>query len=195
MPERRRDDAAADEWQRADALRRLRVACGQGHLTLEEMVQRTETVQCACDLDNLRAAISDLPEPPGALPDRPRRRAGRVIGGFLALTNHWPSVRLRPRTLAVAVVSEVVIDLREATVSSWETVIDAVALAAEVRILVPHGIRVRVDGSAAIVGRIDVCAPGTRTGTVPPERFTPALRVRAAAVFGTVRVEFRDSGQ
>lgn len=187
--------AAADEWQRADALRRLRVACGQGRLTLDEMVRRTETVQRASDLDELRAAISDLPEPPGALPDRPRRRAGQVISGFLALTNRWPSVRLRPRTLAVAVVSEVVIDLREATVSAWETVIDAVALAAEVRIIVPHGIRVRVDGSAAIIGRVDVCAPGARTGTLPPERFTPALRVRAVAVFATVRVEFRDRGQ
>lgn len=195
MPERRRDGASADVWQRADALRRLRVACGQGRLTLEEMAERTEAAQRACDPDDLRAVISDIPEPPGALPDRPRRRAGRVIGAFLHLTNRWPSVRLRPRTLAVAVVSEVVIDLREATVSSWETVIDAVALAAEVRILVPYGIRVRVDGSAAIVGRVDVRAPGTRTGTVPPERFTPALRVRAAAVFGTVRVEFRDRGQ
>lgn len=187
--------AAADEWQRADALRRLRVACGQGRLTLDEMVRRTETVQRASGLADLRAAISDLPEPPGAFPDRPRRRAGRVIGGFLALTDRWPPVRLRPRTLAVAVVSEVVIDLRQATVSAWETVIDAVALAAEVRIIVPPGIRVQVDGSAAVIGRVDVSTPGAGTGAVPPERFTPALRVRAVAVFGAVRVEFRDRGQ
>lgn len=104
-------------------------------------------------------------------------------------------MRLRPRTLAVAVLSEVVIDLREATVSAWETVIDAVALAAEVRIIVPPGVRVQADGTATIIGRVTIPTPVSGTDSTLSERFAPRLRVRATAVLGGVRVEFRDRGQ
>lgn len=184
-----------DQWLQADVLRRLRVACGQGRLTLEELLTRTEAAQRAARDDDLRQVVADLPAPGIALPDRPRRQAGRVIGGFLALSNRWPSVRLRPRTLAVAVLSEVVIDLREATVSAWETVIDAVALAAEVRIIVPPGVRVQADGTATIIGRVTIPTPVSGTVSTLSERFAPRLRVRATAVLGGVRVEFRDRGQ
>lgn len=86
------------------------------------------------------------------------------MGGFLGIAHRWPAVRVRPRTNAVAVVSDVVIDLRQAVVTAWETTIDAVAVAAEIRIIVPPGMRVRAEGTArhgpgggSRAGRVSEC--------------------------------------
>jgi len=81
-----------------------------------------------------------------------------------------------------AIASEVTLDLLDAQLAPEGAVVDAMSVFGEIRILVPPGWRVAVDGTP-LAGRIK--NRGRSAGSADG----PQLRVRATAVFGEVKVK------
>jgi hypothetical protein len=89
---------------------------------------------------------------------------------------------LQPASHALAVMGECVLDLREAEVASSYNHIHAVAVMGAVRVIVPEGIDVDVDG-IAIMG-----AKTLRISSARPLPGSPVIRVTAVALMGEVSV-------
>jgi hypothetical protein len=108
-------------------------------------------------------------------------RARRLILGFLFSAGWRPFRALAARVRAAAVLGEVMIDLRRTAVTSFVTEITAVALAGEVRIVIPAGFRVDAGLTATVLGRTVTAFPPGRPGPL-----TPVIRLRSVAVLGNV---------
>jgi predicted membrane protein len=81
-----------------------------------------------------------------------------------------------------AIASEVTLDLLDAQLAPEGAVVDAMSVLGEIRILVPPGWRVAVDGTP-VGGTIKNKGKGAGTAD------GPQLRVKATAVFGEVKVK------
>jgi hypothetical protein len=166
---------------RAQVLARIVAACADGHLDHAELAARSEAAQRATTLPGLSAVIADIPGPGQAAVAGRRHRARRLILGLLAPAGWRPLAALAARVRAAAVLGEVMIDLRRTAVTSFVTDITAVALAGEVRIVVPAGFRVDAGLATAVFGRaVADIPPG------PPGALTPVIRLRSVAVLGNV---------
>ena len=166
---------------RAQVLDQIVAACADGRLDHAELAARSEAAQRAATLSGLGAVIADIPGPGQASVAGCRRRARRFILGFLGAAGWRPFRALAARVRAAAVFGEVMIDLRRTAVTSFVTEITAVALAGEVRIVVPAGFRVDAGLAAAAFGRTVAVIPPARPGTL-----TPVIRLRSVAVLGNV---------
>ncbi|MGH9102526.1 MAG: DUF1707 SHOCT-like domain-containing protein [Acidimicrobiales bacterium] len=202
----------APSWRREEVFRRPRVACSEGRLTLGELAARTRTAHEARSGLELGAVVADLPRPVGALPDRllgrlpghgrgrgrSRGRPRRVLVSVLYPVGFYvPVRRLGRRTLALALVGEVLLDLRQAVITSFESEIMAVSVLGEVRVIVPPGARLEAEGAVSVAGATvlpaSACSPSPAGAT--DAMWTPVVRVRGVAVLGDVRVEVRGYGQ
>ena len=161
---------------RAQILRTLVGACADGRLEPGELAARSEAAQQASSLPALAVLIADIPGPGLAAVAAPCRRARRLV-----LPGRWRLRALAARAAVAAVLSEVVLDLRRSAVTSFETQITAVALAGEVRIVVPAGFRVDTGGGVTVFGRTSVAAPPGRASAL-----APVIRLRSVAVLGNV---------
>jgi Domain of unknown function (DUF1707) len=174
-------DPRAVQRYRAKVLDRIVAACADGHLDPSELGARSEAAQRATTLPGLSAVIADIPGPGRASVAGHRRRARRLILGFLSPAGWRPFRALAARVRAAAVFGEVMIDLRRTAVTSFVTDITAVALAGEVRIVIPAGFRVDAGFAAAVFGRTAATIPPARPGAL-----TPVIRLRSVAVLGNV---------
>jgi hypothetical protein len=175
------NDPLAVRRYRAQVLDRIVAACADGRLDHTELAVRTEAAQRASTLSGLGAVIADIPGPGQASVAGHRRRARRFIVGFLCAAGWRPFRALAARVRAAAVFGEVMIDLRRTAVTSFVTEITAVALAGEVRIVVPAGFRVDAGLAATAFGRTVAVIPPS-----PPGALTPVIRLRSVAVLGNV---------
>ena len=101
-----------------------------------------------------------------------------VIGNE-RLTGRWTAA---PRLTAVAVLGDVIVDLRDAKVRGEQLSIQATALVGDVYVLVPPGATVEMSGVAVL---------GRKKFAVEPAEYTlavPVLRVSAVAILGDVLV-------
>jgi hypothetical protein len=166
---------------RERAVARLRVAGGEGRLTLEELAERVERADAARTHRDLDAITADLPqtvEPTRALETRDRGWIVAVMGGA-ARKGRWRPPR---RTNVVTLMGGAEIDLREAELAE-DVVITAVAVMGGVGITVPEGVSVELSGFALM---------GTNGGPndkLPPLPDGPAIRVRAFSLMGGVGIE------
>jgi hypothetical protein len=174
-------DPRAVQRYRAQVLDRILAACADGSLELSELAARTEAAQQATTLPGLSAVIADIPGPGRASVAGRRHRARRLIIGLLSPAGWRPVRALAARVRAAAVFGEVMIDLRRTAVTSFVTDITAVALAGEVRIVIPAGFRVDTGFAAAVFGRTAAVIPPARPGAL-----TPVIRLRSVAVLGNV---------
>lgn len=174
-------DALAGDAHRDRTVELLSVACADGRLQLQDFSRRVEAALAARTLFELARLTSDLVVP---LPTNgvaaPRRRSWVVA--MMALTVHRGRWRVAPDTRVVAVMGECVLDLRQADVESSDSHILAVAVMGSVRVIVPEGIEVDLDG-VALMGTKDLRAGGAR-----PLPGCPRVRVTAAALMGEVQV-------
>jgi Domain of unknown function (DUF1707) len=152
-------DPRAVQRYRAKVLDRIVAACADGSLDPSELAARSEAAQQATTPSALNAVIADIPGPGWASVAGHRRRARRLIIGLLSPAGWRPFRALAGRVRAAAVFGEVMIDLRRTAVTSFVTDITAVALAGEVRIVIPPG---------------------------RPGALTPVIRLRSVAVLGNV---------
>ena len=174
----------ASDSEREVATERLRGAAGAGRLTFEELADRIEVAADAVTREDLERLTADLPADPAATPSRapastPTRASSvfgdvRQSGGWtVPAEGTWKSV-----------FGDVVLDLREARVTTPDVLIDARTFFGDVELLVPEGVEVEVRSKtffgAVKQEAVDAAAPGA-----------PRIVLTGGTVFGDVRVRPR----
>ncbi|GII62592.1 hypothetical protein Skr01_26770 [Sphaerisporangium krabiense] len=180
----------ASDAEREAAVERLRQASVEGRLTLAELTERTEAAYLARTHTELAQLTADLPGAPGvpAPPPPPYAapaRAGGARRWFVAIMSEnkrrgkW---RVDQEIGAVAVMGEVTLDLREAEVRSNQIDVVATAVMGSVKIIVPDGVDVDLEG-VAIMGE-----KKANVIEAPPGQNVPVVRVRAYVLMGEIKV-------
>jgi hypothetical protein len=182
----------ASDAERERAVATLRDGAEHGRLTFDELAQRTELAYNSTTGAELERLVADLPAPePGteildapapAPPARNRQRWNIAIMGGCERRGRW---RPAPRSIALAIMGGVGLDLRDATIDSDELVITAVAVMGGVDIVVPEGVDVQLSGFALMGGN------DHHPGTTPVRAGTPTVYVRAFSLMGGVDVKVK----
>ncbi|MET7327822.1 DUF1707 domain-containing protein [Nonomuraea sp. NPDC005650] len=175
----------ASDAEREAVVEQLRVASVEGRLTLAELTDRTEAAYTATTHAELALLTQDLPAgatPPRAPAPVPEGRKRRWFVGVMGDSKRRGTWQIDQELGAVAVMGDVLLDLREAEVRTDVVDIMAVSVMGDVKIIVPDGVNVDLDGMAVMGDKkVDVlqAAPGMNV---------PVVRVRAYAVMGDVKV-------
>lgn len=124
----------------------LRVAAGDGRLTLEELEERLETCFGARTYGDLAPLVADLPGQTPVAPAEPVRTKDvvrvRRVGGNLRYEGSW----VVPRRLEAEVRGgNVLLDFSTATVSATVTHVDIEMRGGNLRLIVPDGYAVDAD--------------------------------------------------
>lgn len=182
----------ADRQRVADV---LRDAAAEGRIDLDELEERLELAWQAKTYGELVPITGDLhaagPVPPPAVAP-----VGRTPAGLPAV-GHSSSVAIMSECKrqgvwavpehhsAFALMGGVVIDLRQAQLAARETLVNASAIMGEVKVIVPAGMHVVVDGTP-IMGEY-----GQARDKVPAELRpdSPTVRIRGMALMGSVTVQ------
>ncbi|MDA0634262.1 DUF1707 domain-containing protein [Nonomuraea sp. MCN248] len=177
-------EVRASDAEREAVVELLREASVEGRLTLAELTDRTEAAYTATTHAELALLTQDLPAVAAPAPPA-RRREGRKRRWFVGVmgdTKRRGTWRIDQELGAVAVMGDVVLDLREAEVRTDLVEILAVSVMGDVKIIVPDGVNVDLDG-LAIMGdkKVDV-------EQAPRGMNVPVVRVHAYAVMGDVKV-------
>jgi hypothetical protein len=180
----RRPVLRASDGDRERAVATLREGAGDGRLTFDELAERVELAYGATTGGELEQLVADLPAaaPASAPAVRKRRRWNIAVMGGCTRRGRW---RPAPRSVALAFMGGVDIDLREATIEEDELVITAVAVMGGIDVLVPEGVEVDLGGFALMGGNDHV------PGSAPVRPGTPVVRVRAFSLMGGIDVKVR----
>jgi hypothetical protein len=161
----------------------LRDAAAEGRVTLEELAERLELAWAARTQPELDTVVEDLPGRDAVLTDTRPARAARWIVAVIG--NDERAGRWRPGedTRALALIGDCILDLRQAEVEGGEVRITAIAVIGDVRVVVPPGVAVELDGVSLLGDK------KYRVGDLPaPPPGAPRVRVTAYAVVGDVTV-------
>src|SRR5690606_7670365 len=113
---------------------------------------------------------------------RPEGKKRRWFVGIMGDTKRRGTWRIDQELGAVAVMGDVVLDLREAEVRTDVVEILAISLMGDVKIIVPDGVNVDRDGLAIMGGkRVDV-------EEAPRGVNAPVVRIHAYALMGDIKV-------
>jgi hypothetical protein len=183
-----------DQWRASDAEREavadhLNAAVGEGRLTLEEFSARVAKAYAARTHGELDYVVRDLP-PAGwttrIIDAHPMRRLARpryapleLLFGAVRRSGRW---RLPPDTALGVAVGPIKLDLRGADLTSRMVTLSARTVVGSIKVWVPQGIRVYVEGVTTV---------GSRTveeSDPPPHLDVPTLRLRLDTVVGSVKV-------
>ena len=181
----RSGEVRASDAEREAVVERLRVATVEGRLTLGELTERTGAAYTATTRGDLVPITADLPAVPGspAAPARPDARADRewvvAVMGDSKRQGRW---RVERPLAALAVMGDVVLDLRGAEVPRGDVDITATAVMGDVKIYVPDGVDVQLSG-IAVMGDKKV-----KVREAPAGQPAPRVVVRATVVMGDVKV-------
>lgn len=178
-------EVRASDAEREAVVERLRVATVEGRLTLSELTERTEAAYTATTRGDLVPITADLPAVTGspAAPPRPTAHADRewvvAVMGDSKRQGRW---RVERPLAALAVMGDVVLDLRGAEVPQGEVDVTAIAVMGDVKIYVPDGVDVQLSG-IAVMGDKQVAVREAPAGQPAPK-----VVVRATVVMGDVKV-------
>jgi hypothetical protein len=173
----------ASDAEREQSVTRLRDACAEGRLTLEELADRTALAYRARTNAELEELTADLPATTGAAPPPTKRRAW-VLSIFAPMTRRHR--RLAPETVVFSLFAPTRLDLRSVSFPAGDAAITVVSAFAPVFVTVPEHIDVETS-VFAVFAPMQEGAPGD----VPPG--APRLRVRGLSLFGPVFVQVRRS--
>ena len=160
---------------------RLRAACADGRLSLEEFSDRVGEVyqaRTSVELERLTGDLPAVPEPP-----EPGIRPTRWVVGVLSGARRSGPWRPAQPTRVVAVLGSCQIDLTRVDLEP-ETQIVATAVLGGIEVLVPEGVGVDFGGFAFLGGRDDKTTTHRRRGA-------PIVRVDGFAFLGGVTVRTR----
>jgi class 3 adenylate cyclase len=178
-------DQRVSDAERDQAVTLLREHVVVGRLTLDEFSERMGTALEARTRGDLNAALADLPTTATAPEEASRRRARRRFVAVMSGSEAKGRWRISGRTTAVAVMGGCDLDLRHAEIDGPEVVITAVAFWGGVKITVPEGFDVELEGFSFMGGR------NLRLRRVPLIPGSPRIRVRGFAVMGGIEVRSR----
>jgi hypothetical protein len=167
--------------EREAVVARLNSATGEGRLTLEEFGERAGQAYAARTQGELAVLVRDLPAGSGAVVQaaaRPRVTQLTPVGA-VKRSGRW---RLDRDTEIGTVVGAVKLDLRGAQIAASEVELHVRAVVGSVKVWVPRGVRVEVEGSS-VLGSRQVHEDDARDY---PN--APLLRLRIDTVVGSVKV-------
>jgi class 3 adenylate cyclase len=171
---------------RERVIEQLKVATGDGRLTLDEFSERLDVVFKARTEAELEPAFEGLPQPAAepaveaavvVEPVVPQRVVAVMSGS--SRKGRW---RAAPRITAVAIWGSVYLDLRDAVLEGPAVDITAWAIMGSVTVKVPDGVLVEVDGTVLMGGATD------RTKRVRGEAGAALVRVHCRGMWGGVDV-------
>jgi hypothetical protein len=176
----------------------LRQAAGEGRIDLEELDERLEATYRAKTYGELVPITADLPlggqtprpVPPAVAPrpshpapvPGPSYSSSLSVMGDCTRRGVW---QVPERHTAFSMMGSVTIDLREAQLTSRETVIDAFAIMASIDIVVNAWTHVLVDG-VGIMGDFSEARPRVAAEVGPG---SPVVRIRGMALMASVNVQ------
>lgn len=174
----------ASHADRDAVIEQLRVAAGEGRLTLEELEERIERTQAARTYDDLRVLTADLPRGDGAL--ALPGGVGRVLelrtkSGHVQQKDHWV---VPARIVASCSSGSVKIDFTEAVCSHREVLLEATCGMGNIVVIVPRGWTVWVDSLTTNMGTI------SNKATDPGHPDAPVLRVTGRVGLGTLKIKY-----
>ena len=188
------------DTQRERVVEALSAHYAEDHLTTQELELRFDRAYRARTSQELTDVLAGLPAlangakspqprlvpvPAPSLSDQPERRYVAVMSTLRKAGNWTPA-----RTLVVrAVMSDVKIDLRDATFVDHEVDFDVVAVMAETKIIVPPGVRVECHGSAVLGEFSD------KSDRAAQDPSAPLVRVHGTSVMANVTVVTRMPGE
>ena len=174
----------ASDAEREAAVERLRVATVEGRLTMGELTERTEAAYTATTRGELVAITADLPAAPtsSAVPARPDRGGRDWVVAVMGDSRRQGRWRVEGPLAAVAVMGDVVLDLRGAEVPHGDVDLVATAIMGDVTVYVPDGVDVEL-GGVAVMGDKQV-----QVREAPPGQTAPRVVVRATVVMGDVKI-------
>ena len=179
-----RPELRVSDDEREATVARLRVAGGEGRLTLEELAERVELADAARTRGELDVLTADLPVTyTGPRVERKDRGWIVAIMGGAERKGRWRPAR---QTNVVTVMGGAELDLREAELADGVS-ITAVTVMGGIGIAVPEGVSVEM-GGFAVMG-----ANGGPRDRVAPLPDAPVVRIRAFSLMGGVGVERKRS--
>ncbi|WP_433331104.1 DUF1707 SHOCT-like domain-containing protein [Spirillospora sp. CA-294931] len=169
------------DGERDVVVARLKWACGAGVLSLGEYSERVEEAWFVRTRDELRRLVEDLPSHSGDVQEGRTEWHVSPVGG-LRRYGRWHMDR---HLVSLTVVGGASLDLRAAELAAPEVTLTRVSLVGGVRVCVPSGVRVVLEGHS-LLGLFG----GGETETVGPvEPGVPVLRIRAYSLLGGVTLE------
>ncbi len=180
------------DQDRESVAERLRMAAGDGRLTIGELEQRLESAFAARTYADLQRLIADLPPPPrraepsrsARVEDRDRERISAVLGGERR-GGRWAM----PRYLVVrSVLGSCTLDLTQAVVRHPEVVIDARLFFGGLTVVVPDGMDVRVEPGRSFLSDRTVRTTGRVTNGAPVLRICGTLAMANLTVRSPSRI-------
>ncbi|HEY3869444.1 MAG TPA: DUF1707 domain-containing protein [Actinocrinis sp.] len=159
----------AGDAEREQAAEKLRVAAGDGRIDLAELEDRLEQAYRAKTYREIDALLADLPDsrPTAALTTPgPETMLLKTHGSTVKQNGRWTVPR---RIVAEAGVPNIVIDFTEASCAHREVAIEASCGLGNIRLIVPRGWRVLIDGSSTNTSHI------RNKAAAPPDPSAPTL--------------------
>lgn len=172
----------ASDGDRDSVVAVLQGAVGDGRLTLQEFSERLDLAYAARTRPALAQVTGDLAGTHRVGTGRRRR----VMLGILFDSRRAGSQPLDDEITAIALLGDVVIDLREAEVTSDQVMIRAYALLNDVDIIVPEGAAVELSGVAIVGDNRNTVKP------VPAGAGRFVVKVDGHALLGDVQVLHRN---
>jgi hypothetical protein len=174
----------ASDAEREAIVARLNAATGEGRLTLEEFGERAGRAYAARTHGDLDRLVEDLPVRPNAtaLPSAtatPTRVSQVIPIGALKRSGRW---RLDRDTHLSTVIGAVKLDLRGVQISAAEIELRVETVLGSVKVWIPRGVRVEVDGDT-VIGSRQVDEDDARD-----HPNAPLLRLRVDTVLGSVKI-------
>jgi len=175
----------------------LRLAAGEGRIDLDELDERLGATYAAKTYGDLVPITLDLPvagSGPAAVPlSRPAGPSTPAAGPGTSFSMMSECKRqgvweVPERHVAVAVMGEITLDLREARFAGREVVIDACAVMASIYIVVNSSTRVVVDG-VGIMGEFHERRSKVAAELTPD---SPVVRVRGLSLMAGVSVQRKE---
>ena len=188
-------DLRCSDVDRERVAEALRLAAGDGRLTLSELEERLDAAFRARTYGELEPITADLPQGPypvpGLAPAAPVARRSPPAGMPLTRSERVMAVlgeerragrwEVPPRLDVTCLLGEIKLDFTEAIVRHREIAVHVASILGSVTIIVPDGIDVRMDLTASILGE------GKQlTGLVTPGG--PVYWIRGIVVLGEITV-------
>jgi hypothetical protein len=176
----RQDRLRVSDREREAVVERLNAATVDGRLTLEEYTDRSGQAYGARTAADLNRLVDDLPAA-SALANRPADRppSTQVVPiGSIKRSGRW---RLERDTRFTIALGSAKLDLRQAEVAAAEVNLHVRTVLGSVKVWVPRGVRVEIEGSTVVGSRkVKEQAPTAHDG--------PLLRLILDTVVGSVRI-------
>ncbi|HVB91066.1 MAG TPA: DUF1707 domain-containing protein, partial [Acidimicrobiales bacterium] len=169
----------------------LREHVVDGRLTLDEFSERVGLALEARTRGELQKAMANLPAPPAPQEEGVARRSRRWHVAIMSGSSTKGRWRMSGRTNALAIMGGCDMDLRRAEIDGPEVLITAVAFWGGVKIVVPEGFDVDLQGFSFMGGR------SMRMRDVPRVPGSPRIVIRGFSIMGGIEVRSRpnQSGQ